>query len=562
VKSRVRAVALTVTPAGSRALVREPHTGRSAMMSREAVLLLRSCRRFLTLEEHAASRSSPRRAMPILRQLRSEGWLESPGEILVDLSRLPGAPQPAVEVVAFVTRDRPLMLARGLQSARASLAAYGREAALAVYDDSEGASAAAAARQAARFGALLFNRASRAALRTRLVDAGAPALPVRFALEGSSGMRRGAGVNRNAALLTINAAFLFLDDDVLCQGIRTETAPPRLDTLTDPCDVRWYPSRAEALADARPLDLIGAHAEALGCDPSVLLGHDVASADWWDRVSPAMIAALRGGDATVAATMLGALGDSATGDTHWQLHLRGDSAARARATWDEVRLCRHVCRAADALVISGAPTFMTLAAGLDGRRLLPPFLPSGLTPDGVFGLALRRSDPNALIAALPVAIAHDPPDLRRETSETLREGMARLEISDLVGWAMEEARPRGDVSSRLAGLGQSLMAVGRWPLPAVEEWIHERWRTRLALGCGALEAQAVEGASASWLADAEAARERLLVRAMGTPPRVVELAAGLEGDAGLAALQAHLVGFGELLIAWPEIQRIARELSS
>jgi len=558
---RFRSVELSITPAGSRSLVREPRTGRSALMSGVAVLLLRSCRRFQTLKAHAASRASPRRVLPILRQLRDEGWLESPEDILADLALAADIAAPPIASVAVITRDSPMMLGRCLQSTAASLEAYGHSAALAVFDDSEGAAAASTARQAARFNATLFDRASRRALRRRLVEAGAPVLPVRFALEGSPGLVRGAGVSRNAALLTLGGANLLLDDAVFCQGVHTDGGPARLDTAPDPCAVRWYPSRADALSEATPLDLIRAHQQALGREVGALLPPDAASAAWWDRVPPSMTAALRGGGCRVAATTLGALGDSDAGDTHWQLHLRGDAAALARERWDEVRLCRDVRRAPDAVVLSGASTFPTLAIGLDSRQLLPPFLPSGHDAGELFGLTLRRADPESLIAALPVAIAHDPPEHRRETEAALREGLARLTITDLVGWAMSEARPRGDASSRLAGLGESLMAVGRWPLSDLSEWLHERWRRRLALGCGALEALAadVEG-TASWFADAEAAREALLVRAMGEPPRVVELSPGLEGDAALAAVRAHLVAFGELLIAWPEIVGVGRGL--
>lgn len=539
---RFRAVDLMVTRMGSACIAVDRRTGRAARLSRAVVELLHGCSRFATLDQHAerAAVDGPRDVMRReLARLAGDGWLESPQEILADIrggDEPPGALS-ANPHIAMVTRNRGALVERACRALGLSLT---------LYDDSDDETDAAA--RASALGQAVFLRSQREAMARRH--------NLSFLLESCPGLERSAGVNRNAALLDAGRRpVLFFDDDVLGKA-RMLGGGLVLSGDAHPEHVEWYPDRQTALDQAHEGRIVALHGP-LGCSLSELVRRFEPSPDapWWDDLPPNLSARARLGSVTVGATMFGQLGDTATGDTHWQLHLRGASAARALRNWEGVRLNREVCRAPRALVVNGSPAFITMASGIDARRFVPPFFPAGRNTDGLWGRMLRLVDPDAWIGRLPAALQHDPPDVREASEEWLHFGAGRLEITEIVDQVLlSQVQLRGgDPPDRLAQIADVLGLVSRWSVPVFTEWLRERWRLRLAHTATSLEHSLRSFPQGAWRSDLEIAIERCRGAAIdGTVPPVVEIPER-GADAQVAVMRRVLAAFGDDLQRWVEV---------
>ena len=327
--------------------------------------------------------------------------------------------------VAVVTRDRPQLALRCLESYAAAAREFDREIELAAYDDSPAAATRATLREdlgamAARYG--VSARYAGPEEKGRFIDEldGALRPAARFAL----GMAEdwGAppiGANRNAVALDAAGDAVFMtDDDSLClvADVPGRRAGARCADGVAGFEHWFFPDRAATLAACppKPADLLGLHEAALGRPAAELL-----PGAGWD-----------GGRAVV--TLNGYLGDGASSSRSY-LHLTGGSRERLRRSeesfWLAVRR-REECRGVTQTTLSRGAYFMGAFAGLDLRRPLPPFPPAGRGEDGAFGALRWALQPEDFSVVLPVAALHDPRPARAYSDNELRS--PDLSVCDVV----------------------------------------------------------------------------------------------------------------------------------
>jgi hypothetical protein len=114
----------------------------------------------------------------------------------------------------------------------------------------------------------------------------------------------------------------------------------------------------------------------------------------------------------VLVTMLGAEGDAGMGSSLHLLTLDGDSRARllaSEAAYRHAVARRRVLRGVTRPTVGDGGFCMAMHLGLDGRGLLPPFLPVQRNQDGVFAALVRCCLGGGLFGYLPRAVVHRPP---------------------------------------------------------------------------------------------------------------------------------------------------------
>jgi hypothetical protein len=384
-------------------------------------------------------------------------------------------------------------------------------------------------------------------------ESGAPTKVVRRAVLGDPEHGwRGGGARNTALLLAAGQAFLSLDDDVVLRLVASPVLRPgaRATSVLDPTAFWFFPDRAAALAE-KPADVDPFETVERVLSRSAGAALDGGpDAPWLDDVSPMLAAALGAGQPRVAATSFGVVGDSGMGSMDYYLYLQGDSLRRAApddATWAWVRATQAVLRATDNVVLSGGQHFMAMAIGLDHRGFLPPFPPSGRGEDQKFCQFLRHCSDGALIAHLPWAVFHDPPEAR-----VAWKAQPDLHLMEPVDWVLQFhstgfAVPPED---RLRALGSALEQHGRLPPSAFEEFVRMWFWRRCGEGIAGLEGQLASAPTPAFADDLRryiaSLRSRLLD---DTTPVPVELSDRSVPEA-LAAMQGYLVRLGELLDAW------------
>ncbi len=557
-----RASDAIVSPAGDGKAVAVSRDGQGPTLIIESdARLLPRCGRFRTLQDHAQGDAL---ALEALTRLRALGLLEAWGDVATG-GPLQEASRRRIDRVAFVTRDRPESIARAVASLRARLAAHGRDAAIMVFDDSDHPTPIP--------GTTTFGRQQALSLANRLAaHAGVDAAIVRWAMAPDHGAWA-SGANYNRALLA-NAGhdWCSFDDDVAFELYRT----PRPQRGTGFAGMGegprlWpYRSRADAFASHTDTggDPIAAHESVLGRSiASVVRDNGPFTQVANDLPSP-VFRAVAQGRARVALSSLGSLGDSGMSSSHWYVQQPPDTLLRFApddATWTWARSTRALLRTPDRLTLSSGYTFMAMAWAVDRDAFFPPFLPEHRASDAVFARLLRYADDGALIAHHPVAIRHDPLEERSYPPEDVWRVLMRPSIVEWLFWVVDVRGlgGPGDATSRLAGLGATMLEFAHLPREALIEFLRVRWFRRCAERAASLDAMRThpptfEGKrpSAAWADDVERC-VTVLQQAIrnGDLPHPHEVP---EGRDAVAALQDNLLRFGTLLAVWGRVVAAAR----
>lgn len=248
---------------------------------------------------------------------------------------------------------------------------------------------------------------------SRLVDV--PYTVLEFALFGHPGIRVTTGANRNALLLnTVGRVSLNVDDDTIARAITPEPVdvdvrkPVKTISEIDPSEF-WFFADAQHRAFQQhdsPLDMIGAHRELLGrplC--GILTGADLS--DGCHHLLKDIVT----GSGRIVLTHAGLAGDSGMSGASGLHFLAGPSRERMLATEKSYRdalSSRQIIRVPRVLSIGHGLLCMSTCIGLDGRQMLPPFLPVFRNSDGLFGYMLRLLFEDKYVAYLPFAVEHYP----------------------------------------------------------------------------------------------------------------------------------------------------------
>jgi hypothetical protein len=557
-----------------------PLSRRAHVLPSSTASLLEGCRTFRSLEEHAAMLSR-RSGLDQAEMLRSLEQLATLGG-LSERSQLVSACRRAttltsriaadrVTTLGIPTRDRPALLARAVRSYVANLEQFGRRVHLVVLDDSRrdsnrnrNAEFLATVARGRTVTVKHISMGQRLAFVSQIARrADLPGELVRFGLMGSAEFRCSPGAARNCLLLqTLGELLVQVDDDTECDIATVPGTKPGLACSSAAPMNHWLfpdaPSvRAFVRREAR--DFLGTHEQLLGrtlraCVDDAADGIDVGAigTDFIQKLSHA-------GEGIVRTTALGIYGDAAMGFPYAHLFLPADARKRLAVAEDEYRALvtsRQTVRLPLRRTITTGVFCMATNLGLDNRRSLPPFLPVMTNEDGVFGLLLNRSCPEAYGGFLPWAIAHGS----AKTSAS-RQSRAAAVPSDgeLVAHIVASLTPGvGSFESRMGMLGAQLRELGRLAAPEFEDILGTQERTFMAQQLRVLDAgrSAWSDAPAHWIEDVRRYSEALR---RGIDARVWRKPHGLPGR-GLDSLQMVLFQFGSLLSAWPAIVGAAREL--
>jgi len=593
-QDRYRAVDIAVLPCGeAETLVyaRGTHTPRVLEAFETAVL--QQCDRFRTLDEHATeittalgldgSEKAPVR--DLLEALRSDGLLWEHGALCRRTrAAASDSGDAAITTLAITTCDRPRLLGRLLESCVEAGGDTPGTRDLLVLDDSRNETSRAQNQTLAQgFGA-------RTGARVRYLGPGEKRAVVRALARGDGGerfetsllehalldphhCRRTLGANRNAMLLAqVGEVLLCADDDTTSRLAPTPGSSGGL-ALSSDLDVTqlWFHAdadRALAMAPLEAANLFSQHGRLLGRSPGACLeavapGDDGAVS--LSGASPSLIRMIASGRGRVRVTVPGVVGDSGMGGTSYYLGLQGPGRQRLLSEFATHRTTRGLLRAATRHTLTDSPFLMTPQAGLDNREVLPPFFPVGRNSDGLFGLTLRSCLPEGLIAHLPYAIDHAPPDARRVTSADLASFPATLRISDVVEYGLRSCRFGPAVlepEDRLDELGRHLQGLGRLSRSDFVELIClQRWQARGALATHLDRLLTrYDALPEAWAADVEALLEQLHERVFQVAT-VAPTDLPRDSDDERIAMSQHLLfRFGEVLQAWPSLVNAARRL--
>jgi hypothetical protein len=556
-------------PAGNDQMLLVSNHARHELISCADFALLRACTRFATLEAHAEALSHQPGVPPGSHELFRRRLAALAARGLLDRASLVARGGCAcaedsisLRTVTIPTRNRPEAVMRAVASVAQAACCSSRSIDCIVIDDSEAGLPPIACHG---IRVLLVSRPERERLAAVLAsESGVPMEIVQRAVLGDSTHSWCPGAAYNVALL-LNAgqAFLSIDDDVVLRLAASPAYEPgaRATSATDPTAFWFFRDRAAALATpAVDLDPFAAVERVLG-QPAAAVLTDGSDVPWVDDIAPPLAHMLSSGSAQVVATSFGALGDSGMGSVRYYLHLRGDSLRRGapdEETWAWVRTTRAVLRATDRIVLSGGSHFMAMAIGLDHRGFLPPFPPSGRGADGCFAQLLRHCRDEALIAHLPWAVFHDPPEIRTASMPSPRQ----IRLLEPLAWVITLCRFGFTVPAedRLRGIGIALDEYGRLPPSAFEEFVRMRCWKRCSDEIAQLEAQLASAPNPAFAADLRHDIAILRAQLLDNTLQVPAEFGGWPGPKAVAAMQGYLGRFCELLSAWPALVTAARRL--
>ena len=570
---------------GGLSLIRRLGDRPAILLDSEDLEALHGCVGLRTLEEHAhaVARARSRPLREIRRALqglaRRSLLLPEPDLVSTLRSAARGRSSGRIEAVAIPTRDRPQALARCLDWMARQGEARWRGRSLTVADDSSAANAArnqaVLARQPDWFARHLryVGPDQRRAFAARLSRGGLPRDVVELGLFGSREVPFRPGANRNAILLDAAGELLLsVDDDVV---FRFAPAPDRRASLAieEPSAALYelwpFQTREAALAAVsfEDEDPFAIHEGLLGrsiheCAGDFLQrGGEIA----WDTMKDDGLALLLRTGPAVAATMTGLVGDSGL-EAHDHLFLRAAEPSRTRifrSRRSYLRWTREVVRAPTRTVLSRR-LFMAGQAGLDGRALLPPFLPAGRNEDGCFGALLATCCPDLLIGHLPWVVQHAPLRPRRR----VRRMPPSMSMDAVIHIALQCRPLRGwpaEPEQRIRLLGEQLMTVGALPFADFDRLVADGVVSVLGSQIQ-LWMELLTGSDLRpgyWVAEIERVVDGL-ARAIERPQDFLldGFAAGWGPARRRRAAQQLVMRYGHLLSIWPDLVSESRRLKA
>jgi len=523
----------------------------------------------------------------ILNELVQNGLLRARGSFLKALigASTPATDAPSISSLAWVTRDRPQLLKRSVESFIDNCLKHNRTAEYRIFDDSAEEKVRNRTRQGLAELAkdksvrILYagQDEKRAFASCILREAGAEGLPaevVEFALFDPFGIGYTTGANGNAFLLgTAGELCLMIDDDTVsrfceppepAEGLTLHSSP-------DPTQFRFFPDRTTLLESVELQDLciLEWHERLLGkplseCVSSAMQSEQIdvsgLTADWLPR--------LEANPGKIAVTMTGVCGDSGMGSSRMFLGLTGKNREALIGTEESYRsslTSREVLRVTSSPTIGQGGLFMTMNSGFDNRDLLPPFFPVLRGSDGLFSQTLRACQPENMTGYLPIACFHDPQERRAyPPGEAWSSSIRMIDLLMLLVQSFKNFRGPGGGEKNLTDLGDYLVGLAEMSASRFVESFSTLWVAEAGRYIDYLEyLLAVNDFQPDyWVEDVskyiESARRRILSR-KAMPDDLGDRFDDSENE----RLSRELVAtFGKLICWWPLIWETARSLKS
>jgi hypothetical protein len=276
------------------------------------------------------------------------------------------------------------------------------------------------------------------------------------------------------------------------------------------------------------------------------------------------VRALAAGSGRVVMTMPGLFGDSAldafpalSDAPSWRAQVE-----RSEADYRVAITSREMLRVSRRLAITRASGGLGASFALDARTMRPPYVPIGRGEDSLFVRMLLRSDENAFVGYLPLAVLHAP-----------QRGVYTFDAIPRRKWLVEvlldvacgaELHPPGMATPErsLALLGAHLVDLAGADPDALADYLQQLGMQSARACVHAAESilRAKSGRPEWWARDVHEQLEKYLEwlesRGAAPPDDLVGVA---EGE-GWQLVRRHLEAFGRLLLSWPAIFRAAAAL--
>jgi hypothetical protein len=554
-------------------LVFDRETGHVLALNGVAAAALNQCQSSRSFEAHlttAWQSGASADPMTLVEQMQALRDLQLLRPLRLPQKASPWLTDVDVSAIAVISADRPRMLRRALKSLSRNI--KHRSATIIVVDGStharaESASAVREISEDVETKIEYMGVGEAAEFRRALQARGIPQNVLTNALSPGT-----IGCNRNlATLVTAGKTVLMQDDDVVCEpwlnGQRK--AGVILAGHSDLRSWRFFRSRAEALESVTPtaLDILAAHEVALSRTLSSILsinpeGTSVESA------CGHMLAATDGvKERIVRVTFSGLAGDGGRYCSHGILFRQG---RLQRQFWHDQEECacalesREITCVANQLILTHETACLAYCMGVDNTSLTPPFMPIGRNEDGVWGATLGFMDQRALFAHLPHGVVHD--SSRSAAFDIPMVSARQSRIADLFLFVISRHARSVLVDApeeRLRRLGQLLIDVSELSRSDFLALIAE---ARLSTLCNELaQAEATMASTPEctthW-GDAIRDYRRVLLEHAVRPDFLVPFEAPRASTSGgVDEARTYARDFGELLLWWPEIWKVARELN-
>ncbi|HET6583611.1 MAG TPA: hypothetical protein VFG69_09190, partial [Nannocystaceae bacterium] len=346
------------------------------------------------------------------------------------------------------TCDQPVLAQRCLAGLVRHLDRWGHRPRILVADDSRspthaGAVAALVAALPERFRATHLERTRKLALARQLalaveVD---PAV-LEFGLGDPLATGYTLGANLVAALLaSAGEAIVVLDEDMQLDAYRGPPQPggPAARSLL-PLSPRWFVSAAEVEPLRVDVDVVGEH--------GLWLGRRVA-------------------ERRVIATSSGICGFTGCADAALDVLLSADELLRGDAQRLMAVLERpRALRVAEQASVNAGEGWTSASVGIDGRELLPPFLPAGRGTDLLWAFMAVTTCPHAGFARLPFALTHDR--ATKGADATARPVSIWTLLADILQSSSAQL-PSTGTAARLRAVGTRIELVAEQGVDALRE---------------------------------------------------------------------------------------------
>ena len=377
-----------------------------------------------------------------------------------------------------------------------------------------------------------------------------------FALLPSGDGTRAYGTNRNSLLLhNVGSLFLSVDDDTRADlGLPIAHAEGvRFRADAGVSEIRVLDDRIQSAAfiASADLDLVGLHTGLLGAAVDEVIARGCLAG------RPSATPGLGAGH--VVGTYHGWVGDSGWASTREGLFLSGDSwtwLTRTETAYQAAMRSREQVRYVDQLTLFRGPEFYIVAAGLDGREVLPPFLPVHRRGDYWFGQLVHTILPEAVMAHLPTTVTHGDGASR---SYPEPDG---VDIAMVLAACVERFDAPVDATTgprRMEALGRYLVELGGLPVDEQNDLIGAAVAAHLESDIAELEERVATCPvdRAFWARDMRGILELNRLRKHREWFVPASLAQGGDGRAELRTLLARV---GGLLAEWPSLLGAAAAL--
>jgi amino acid adenylation domain-containing protein len=484
--------------------------------------------------------------------------------------------------VAYVTCNRPALLRSRLTGYIENCRKWQRDAEFVIADDTSDPGLQSDCLQALeevsrRCGIQLFyagrNERQRYAGELQK-ESGAPPEVVKFAIGGEGYGLPTIGANRNGLLLdTAGELLLTLDDDTDCRIGALPTEAKDLSFVSRHYAPELFPCANQKQAfDCVTFvdeDLLALHERVLGRSvPDLSSQYGEQNCRFIDPGAE-FVPLLWQGDARVAVTLNGYIGDCGWGSPVNYLLMEGNSLDRLIASEAGYRFAcrsRNSVQMAPGLTISNKADYAMMAfAGLDNRELLPPFLPTGRGEDNLMAAILTRCFPGACVAHLPRGLVHAPLEPRSFWPGEIARSGSGIDAGFLFNSCIRSAPgdPKHDGAAALRRLGRYLLDLASLPARDFQQSILDSVRTAASQLINRLSVvlESRGGAPDFWARDLQRfiglAQNSMLRPEYAIP---LELQYGRDSQTAVSATQRLIQQFGASLFHWPDIYQAAATL--